>query len=129
MCITGSIIQLGSLIYNPPRNGPTVWEIGIPDRSAAEFHVPNPYPNLINRLYIGKPLHKLVQNSINNCLSFSPAYIHHFSVSLNIDFPTNSFRQYGIWKRYNELYPNEDLTYTVGVSDYSKDWFYAQVPR
>ncbi|KAG2409066.1 uncharacterized protein HKW66_Vig0038880 [Vigna angularis] len=93
----GCIIQLGSLIYNPPRNGPTLWEIGIPDRSAAEFHVPNPYPNLINRLYIAKPLHK--------------------------------FRQYGLWKRYNELYPNEDLTYTVGVSDYSKDWFYAHVPR
>ncbi|XP_022638462.1 probable rhamnogalacturonate lyase B [Vigna radiata var. radiata] len=94
---SGCIVQLGSLIYNPPRNGPTLWEIGIPDRSAAEFHVPNPYPNLINRLYIAKPLHK--------------------------------FRQYGLWKRYNELYPNEDLTYTVGVSDYSKDWFYAQVPR
>ncbi|KAK7361048.1 hypothetical protein VNO77_03075 [Canavalia gladiata] len=93
----GCVIQLGSLIFNPPRNGPTIWEIGIPDRSAAEFYVPDPYPNLINRLYIGKPKH--------------------------------NFRQYGLWKRYPELYPNQNLVYNVDVDDYSKDWFYAQVPR
>ena len=39
------------------------------------------------------------------------------------------FRQYGLWERYAELYPDEDLIYTVGVSDYSKDWFFAQVTR
>ncbi|RZB99130.1 Rhamnogalacturonate lyase [Glycine soja] len=93
----GCVIQLGSLIYHPPRNGPTIWEIGIPDRSAAEFYVPDPYPNLINRLYIGKPAHK--------------------------------FRQYGLWQRYTELYPSQDLVYNVDVSNYSKDWFYAQIPR
>ncbi|CAJ2647305.1 unnamed protein product [Trifolium pratense] len=48
----GSKINLNSLVYNPPRNGPTLWEIGIPDRSAGEFYVPNPYPNLINKLYV-----------------------------------------------------------------------------
>ena len=57
---------MGSLVYDPPRNGPTMWAIGIPDRSAAEFYVPEPYPNLINRLYIGKPQHKLVENSIKD---------------------------------------------------------------
>ncbi|XP_061361401.1 probable rhamnogalacturonate lyase B [Gastrolobium bilobum] len=93
----GCVIQLGSLIYMPPRNGPTIWEIGIPDRSAAEFYVPDPYPNLINRLFIGKPKH--------------------------------NFRQYGLWQRYTELYPNQNLVYNVGVSDYSKDWFYAHVTR
>ncbi|XP_054810059.1 probable rhamnogalacturonate lyase B [Prosopis cineraria] len=93
----GDDIQLGPLYYWPPRNGPTVWEIGIPDRSAQEFYVPDPYPNLVNKLYLGKPEHR--------------------------------FRQYGLWKRYVELYPTNDLVYTVGVSDYSKDWFYAQVPR
>ncbi|KAJ1384891.1 Rhamnogalacturonan lyase, domain III [Sesbania bispinosa] len=91
--------DLGSWQNNasPPRNGPTIWEIGIPDRSAAEFYVPDHYPNLVNRLYIGKPEHK--------------------------------FRQYGLWQRYTELYPNQDLVYNVGVSDYRKDWFYAQVTR
>lgn len=39
------------------------------------------------------------------------------------------FRHYGLWDRYTELYPDTDLVYTVGVSDYSKDWFFAQVPR
>jgi hypothetical protein len=52
MCIyVGSTINLNSLVYNPPRNGPTVWEIGIPDRSAGEFFVPKPYANLVNRLF------------------------------------------------------------------------------
>lgn len=41
----------------------------------------------------------------------------------------NRFRQYGLWDRYSELYPNEDLVYTVGKSDYTKDWLFAQVNR
>ena len=55
------------------------------------------------------------------------------SVCLFLDFPffcsTCRFRQYGLWERYTELYPDADLVYTVGVSDYRKDWFYAQAPR
>lgn len=39
------------------------------------------------------------------------------------------FRQYGLWERYADLYPDEDLVYTVGTSDYAKDWFFAQVTR
>ncbi|KAE9457338.1 hypothetical protein C3L33_10774, partial [Rhododendron williamsianum] len=80
----------------PPRDGPTLWEIGIPDRSAAEFYIPDPDPKYINRLFINHP---------------------------------DRFRQYGLWERYAELYPNEDLVYTVGVSDYRKDWFFAQVTK
>lgn len=41
----------------------------------------------------------------------------------------NRFRQYGLWDRYTDLYPNKDLAYKVGVSDYSKDWFFAHVTR
>ncbi len=33
----GGTLELGSLQWTPQRYGPTVWEIGIPDRSAAEF--------------------------------------------------------------------------------------------
>ncbi|XP_019232851.1 PREDICTED: probable rhamnogalacturonate lyase B [Nicotiana attenuata] len=40
----GSSIKLGSLVYKPPRNGATLWEIGVPDRTAAEFFIPNPPP-------------------------------------------------------------------------------------
>lgn len=42
---------------------------------------------------------------------------------------TGRFRQYGLWDRYAELYGSQDLVYTVGVSDYRKDWFFAQVTR
>ncbi|KAL3036638.1 hypothetical protein AAZX31_01G020700 [Glycine max] len=93
----GCNINLNSLVYNPPRNGPTLWEIGIPDRSAAEFYIPDPNPKFTNRLF---------QNDSQD-----------------------KFRQYGLWERYTELYPNHDLVYTVGVSDYHNDWFYAQVTR
>ncbi|KAK1301046.1 hypothetical protein QJS10_CPB13g00281 [Acorus calamus] len=53
--IPGSDVQLGDLVYEPPRDGPTLWEIGIPDRSAAEFFVPDPNPMYINKLYINHP--------------------------------------------------------------------------
>uniref|UniRef100_A0A2C9U1L7 Rhamnogalacturonan lyase domain-containing protein n=1 Tax=Manihot esculenta TaxID=3983 RepID=A0A2C9U1L7_MANES len=89
-------IDLGDIVYEPPRDGPTLWEIGMPDRSAAEFYVPDPDPMYINKLYVNHP---------------------------------DRFRQYGLWTRYTDLYPDSDLVYTIGTSDYSKDWFYAQVPR
>ncbi|KAF3447274.1 hypothetical protein FNV43_RR12454 [Rhamnella rubrinervis] len=94
--IPGHDIDMGEIVYEPPRDGPTLWEIGIPDRSAAEFFVPDPNPKFVNRLYLNHP---------------------------------DRFRQYGLWERYAELYPEKDLVYTVGVSDYAKDWFFAQVTR
>ncbi|XP_027769376.1 probable rhamnogalacturonate lyase B isoform X2 [Solanum pennellii] len=91
----GCDIELGEIVYEPPRDGPTLWEIGIPDRSAAEFYIPDPNPKYVNKLYLNQ----------------------------------DKFRQYGLWERYAELYPENDLVYTVGVSDYQKDWFFAQVNR
>ncbi|KAJ7958896.1 Rhamnogalacturonate lyase family protein [Quillaja saponaria] len=93
---SGYEIEVGEIVYKPPRDGPTLWMIGIPDRSAAEFYVPDPNPNYINKLYVDHP---------------------------------DRFRQYGLWERYTDLYPSEDLVYTVGNSDYHKDWFFAQVTR
>ncbi|KAG7966623.1 hypothetical protein I3843_08G058000 [Carya illinoinensis] len=92
----GCDINLGDLIFEPPRDGPTIWEIGIPNRSAAEFYIPDPNPKYINKLYVNHP---------------------------------DRFRQYGLWERYADLYPDGDLVYTVGVNDYRKDWFFAQVTR
>lgn len=46
---------MGDLVYEPPRDGATLWEIGIPDRSAAEFYVPDPDASYINRLYVHHP--------------------------------------------------------------------------
>ncbi|KAJ7953493.1 Rhamnogalacturonate lyase family protein [Quillaja saponaria] len=93
----GGVINLGDLVYSPPRNGPTLWEIGIPDRTAKEFYVPEPYPNLSNKL-------------------------------LNRE-PNNKFRQYGLWERYTDLYPKNDIVYNVTTSDYHRDWFFAHVNR
>ncbi|KAJ0239685.1 Rhamnogalacturonate lyase family protein [Hirschfeldia incana] len=92
----GCDIDVSNIVYEPPRDGPTVWEIGVPDRSAAEFFIPDPNPKYINKLYIGHP---------------------------------DRFRQYGLWERYTEIYPEADLVFTIGVSDYKKDWFFAHVTR
>ncbi|XP_037496376.1 rhamnogalacturonate lyase isoform X1 [Jatropha curcas] len=91
----GSNIDVDDLLYEPPRNGSTIWEIGIPDRSANEFYIPDSNPKYVNKLY------------------------------LNHD----RFRQYGLWERYTELYPDNDLVFNIGASNYSTDWFFAQVTR
>ncbi|KAK4417081.1 hypothetical protein Salat_2533600 [Sesamum alatum] len=93
--LPGSKIRLRTLVYDPPRNGPTLWEIGIPDRTAAEFFVPDPNPMLMNQLYVSQP---------------------------------DKFRQYGLWDRYTDLYP-EDLVYTIESSIYQTDWYFAHVNR
>ncbi|GKA37010.1 probable rhamnogalacturonate lyase B isoform X1 [Tanacetum coccineum] len=95
--LQGGRIRMGVLVFQPPRNGPTIWEIGVPDRTAAEFYVPEPNPTLMNQLYASQR--------------------------------TESFRQYGLWDRYTDLYPEQDLVYTVGVSNYETDWFFAHVTR
>ncbi|KAL7208111.1 hypothetical protein ACSBR1_029966 [Camellia fascicularis] len=93
---SGCEMDMGDHVYEPPRDGPTLWEIGIPDRSAEEFYIPEPNPKYINKLYVNHP---------------------------------DRYRQYGLWERYADLYPDGDLVYIVGVSDYRKDWFFAQVNR
>ncbi|KAL6640477.1 hypothetical protein ACP70R_021600 [Stipagrostis hirtigluma subsp. patula] len=90
----GRAIDLGDLVFEPPRSGPTLWEIGVPDRTAAEFFIPDVDPKYVNRLFLTK----------------------------------DKYRQYGLWERYADLYPN-DLVFTVGQSNYSEDWFFAHVTR
>lgn len=53
--LAGSVIETGDLVYVPPRDGPTLWEIGFPNRSASEFYVPDPNPMYINKLYVNHP--------------------------------------------------------------------------
>ncbi|GER34850.1 rhamnogalacturonate lyase family protein [Striga asiatica] len=94
--LPGGEIKLGNIVFEPPRNGPTLWEIGIPDRTAAEFFVPDPNPQLMNQLYRSQ---------------------------------ADKFRQYGLWDRYTELYPDQDLVYTVETCNYQTDWYFAHVNR
>lgn len=51
----GTNTDLENLIFKPPRDGPTLWEIGIADRSAYEFYIPDPNPDYINPLYVDHP--------------------------------------------------------------------------
>ncbi|CAD6254960.1 unnamed protein product [Miscanthus lutarioriparius] len=92
----GGAVDLCTLVFEPPRSGPTLWEIGVPDRTAAEFFVPDADPRYASKLFMDK----------------------------------DRYRQYGLWERYAELHPaGNDLVFTVGQSDYSKDWFFAHVTR
>ena len=56
----GSQMNVGPIVYEPPRNGPTLWEIGVPDRTAGEFYIPDPYPTLMNKLYVNPLQDRLV---------------------------------------------------------------------
>ncbi|KAM0877379.1 hypothetical protein ACQ4PT_035516 [Festuca glaucescens] len=48
----GGAVSLGDLVFEPPRSGPTLWEIGVPDRSAAEFFIPDPNPKYLSKLFL-----------------------------------------------------------------------------
>ena len=73
----GAVIDLGEIPWTPDRSGPTLWQIGTPDRSAAEFR--------------------------------------------NGD----RFWEWGNYLRYKTDFPN-GVDYTVGKSDWSKDWHICQ---
>ncbi|KAK6133372.1 hypothetical protein DH2020_032882 [Rehmannia glutinosa] len=51
----GSETQLGNINYVPPRNGPTLWEIGFPDRTANDYYVPDVNPMYVNKLFLHSP--------------------------------------------------------------------------
>ncbi|XP_021303662.1 uncharacterized protein LOC8066570 [Sorghum bicolor] len=52
---TAAVVNLGDdLVFEPPRSGPTLWEIGVPDRTAAEFYVPDADPKYASRLFLTK---------------------------------------------------------------------------
>ncbi|KAK9110774.1 hypothetical protein Sjap_018834 [Stephania japonica] len=102
----GDHSNLGNLVYEPPRDGPTLWEIGIPDRTAEEFYIPDANPKYINMLYLSHP-----------------------TSEAKAPTPVDRFRQYGLWERYSNIYRESDLVYEVGVSNYQRDWFFAQVTR
>lgn len=51
-----------------------------------------------------------------------------YDIDLCLKFITR-FRQYGLWDRYTDLYPDQDLVYTVETSVYQTDWYFAHVNR
>ncbi|KAK6160917.1 hypothetical protein DH2020_004298 [Rehmannia glutinosa] len=59
----GCEIEMGEIVFEPPRDGPTLWEIGIPDRCAGEYYVPDPDPKYVNKLYVNHPDRKKEDNT------------------------------------------------------------------
>lgn len=51
----GSEENLGSITYVPIRDGPTVWEIGYPDRTSIDYYVPDVNPVYVNKLFLHSP--------------------------------------------------------------------------
>jgi rhamnogalacturonan endolyase len=76
----GRPVDLGKLEWKPVRYGKQIWDIGIPNRSGAEF------------------------------------------------FKGDDYYHWGWYLEYPKLFPN-DVNYTIGKSDYRKDWFFEQVPH
>jgi len=76
----GQKLDLGKLEWKPVRYGRQLWEIGVPNRSGAEF------------------------------------------------FKGDDYFHWGWYLEYPKLFPN-DVTYSLGKSDYRKDWFFEQVPH
>ena len=76
----GGRVDLGKLAWKPVRYGKQIWEIGVPNRSGAEF------------------------------------------------FKGDEYFRWGWYLEYPKLFPH-DVDYTVGESDYRKDWFFEQVPH
>lgn len=76
----GKPLSLGTIRWTPVRRGRQLWDIGIPNRSAAEF------------------------------------------------FKADERRNPDISLKYAVLFPN-DVTYTIGKSDFRKDWFFQHVPH
>ncbi|KAM3338420.1 hypothetical protein P3S68_030506 [Capsicum galapagoense] len=139
----GSRTRLYTLVFNPPRSGPTLWEIGIPDRTAAEFFIPNPQPkfedqftlHIIKKIFLSRGF---IGNNLSTSFEEYTGYIVVTNKSLfegagllvictALTLPR--FRQYGLWDCYTEIYTNGDLVYTIGSSNYQTDWFFAHVNR
>jgi rhamnogalacturonan endolyase len=76
----GETVDLGRLEWTPVRYGRQLWQIGIPNRSAAEFLKGDDHWN------------------------------------------------WGMYLAYAKLFPH-DVDYTVGRSDFRKDWYIYQVPH
>jgi rhamnogalacturonan endolyase len=93
----GQTLNLGTLTWSPLRLGPTVWEIGTPDRNSNEFnngeHQSTPYSSILPA-YAGGPPY---------------------------DVPAT----WGAFMDYTGQYPN-GVSFVVGTSDPGTDWNYCQ---
>jgi Polysaccharide lyase family 4, domain III len=76
---SGSQIDVGLLIFESPRVGPTLWQIGVPDRSAAEFFIPEPNPKYGNKLYMNS------EKLVAFCFNLKPRFVNFYFTSQNLE--------------------------------------------
>lgn len=81
-----------------------------------------------NQPVIRFPFLSLIHIPDLNTVSMFAILLYIAMVTLEL-YLSNRYRQYGLWDRYSDVYPDEDLAYTVGISNYEMDWFFAQVNR
>jgi rhamnogalacturonan endolyase len=90
-------LNLGTVTWTPPRLGPTVWEIGYPNRNSNKFnngeHNISPYTGVLPGYAGGAPY----------------------------DVPAT----WGAFMAYPAQYPN-GVSFVVGTSNYATDWNYVQ---
>ena len=95
--VASGALNLGTVTWAPPREGPTVWEIGYPNRNSNKFnngeHLLTPYSGVLPGYAGGAPY----------------------------DVPTD----WGAFMDYPSQYPN-GVSFVVGSSNYATDWNYVQ---
>lgn len=74
---------MGELVYEPPSDGPILWEIGIPDRTARGFYIPDPNPKYVNKLFLDHP-DRLAFNNQQNCKNLKLFCIMFSFISLRL---------------------------------------------
>jgi hypothetical protein len=74
---------VGDLVFEPPRDGPTLWEIGIPDRSAAEFYIPDPDLKYINKLFVNHPDRLATSFGILRSIKSNVSFILSVRINMN----------------------------------------------
>ncbi len=82
----GKTTDVGNVSWTPERKAPTVWEIGVPNRTAQEFK--------------------------DGLQWWDPD-----------DYPST---HWGRFLNYYKEFPDNEINYTIGKSDWSKDWYFVQ---
>lgn len=123
----GGTVNLRDLVFEPPRSGPTLWDIGVPDRSAAEFFVPDPNPKYLSKLFLtrdryrqyglweryadlypgGDPVFTVGESHYSKDFFFA-----HVTRKVGGDINATTTRRF----RFNLSHPVADGTYTLRVA-------------
>ncbi|XP_071715327.1 uncharacterized protein [Rutidosis leptorrhynchoides] len=112
----GGNIEVGNHVFKPPRDGPTLWEIGIPDRSAGEFNIPDPDPTY-NNPFLAKGPNRFKQYGLWE--RYTTLYPHGdlvFKIGVN-DYKKDWFFAHVTRKKPDNTYGSTTWTITFMLKD------------